>query len=45
MRTRVVLRDGGVVHNRIHLAKRSGKWVVVGYQIEARHPDPAADQP
>jgi hypothetical protein len=38
VRTSVVLRDGESVHNRIHLAKRGGRWVVVGYQLE---PDPA----
>ncbi len=38
-----MLRDGGVVHNRIDLAKRSGKWEVVGYKIEAG--TTAADQP
>ncbi len=38
VRTSVVLRDGESVHNQIHLAKRGGKWLVVGYQLE---PDPA----
>jgi hypothetical protein len=38
VRTSVVLRDGENVHNQIHLAKRGGKWLVVGYQLE---PDPA----
>jgi hypothetical protein len=38
VRTSVVLRDGEVVHNQIHLAKRAGKWLVVGYQLEPDTP-------
>jgi hypothetical protein len=34
VRTSVVLRDGESVHNQIHLAKRAGRWLVVGYQLE-----------
>jgi hypothetical protein len=34
VRTSVVLRDGESVHNQIQLAKRGGKWLVVGYQLE-----------
>ena len=41
-RTRIVLRDGEVVHNRIDLSKQSGRWVVVGYQIEAETLTPDA---
>jgi hypothetical protein len=34
VRTRVVLRDGESVNNQIQLAKRGGKWLVVGYRLE-----------
>lgn len=41
--TRVELRDGGVVHNRVDLARRNGRWEVVGYRLaptEAERPPP-----
>jgi len=31
--TRVELRDGGVVLNRVDLARRKGRWEVVGYRL------------
>jgi hypothetical protein len=31
--TRVELRDGSVVHNRIELARRSARWEVVAYRL------------
>lgn len=31
--TRVELLDGGVVHNRVDLARRNGRWEVVGYRL------------
>jgi len=31
--TRVELHDGGVVCNRIDLARRNGRWEVVGYRL------------
>ena len=31
--TRVELHDGGVVLNRVDLARRSGHWEVVGYRL------------
>lgn len=31
--TRVELHDGGVVHNRVDLARRNGRWEVVGYRL------------
>jgi len=32
--TRVELRDGTVVHNRVELARRSARWQVVAYRLE-----------
>jgi IS4 transposase len=40
--TRVDLHDGGVVHNRVDLARRNGRWEVVGYRLA---PVPSADEP
>jgi len=40
VRTAVVLRDGESVHNRIQLAKRGGRWLVVGYELETDAPQP-----
>ena len=40
VRTRVVLRDGDVVHNQIQLARREGRWLVVGYRLESEAPQP-----
>ena len=40
VRTRVVLRDGDVVHNQIQLARRDGRWLVVGYRLESETPQP-----
>lgn len=34
VRTRVELREGGTAANELQLAKRGGRWVVVGYQLE-----------
>lgn len=31
--TRVELRDGSVVHNRIELARRNARWEVVAYRL------------
>jgi hypothetical protein len=31
--TRVELHDGGVVNNRVDLARRNGRWEVVGYRL------------
>jgi hypothetical protein len=31
--TRLTLRDGSAARNDIELAKRAGKWVVVGYRL------------
>jgi hypothetical protein len=31
--TRVSLRDGGVARNEVQLEQRSGRWVVVSYQL------------
>ena len=31
--TRVELHDGGVVLNRVDLARRNGRWEVVGYRL------------
>jgi hypothetical protein len=31
--TRVELRDGGVVLNRVDLVRRNGRWEVVGYRL------------
>ena len=31
--TRVELQDGGVVLNRVDLARRNGRWEVVGYRL------------
>ena len=42
VRTSVVLRDGGSVHNQVQLAKRNGKWIVVGYQFEPDAPSTRA---
>jgi hypothetical protein len=32
--TGVELRDGTVVHNRVELARRTGRWQVVAYRLE-----------
>ncbi len=32
--TRVELRDGTVVHNRVELARRAARWQVVAYRLE-----------
>jgi hypothetical protein len=32
--TRVELRDGTMVHNRVELARRSARWQVVAYRLE-----------
>ena len=44
--TRVELRDGGAVHNRVDLARRNGRWEVVGYRLaptgEAAPPPPGS---
>jgi hypothetical protein len=32
--TRVELRDGTVVHNRVELARRTARWQVVAYRLE-----------
>ena len=34
MITRVDLRDGTVVHNRVELARRNARWQVVAYRLE-----------
>jgi hypothetical protein len=39
-RSRVVLRDGDVVYNQIQLARREGRWLVVGYRLESEAPQP-----
>ncbi len=31
--TRVELRDGGVTRNEVEMARRGGRWVVVGYHL------------
>jgi hypothetical protein len=31
--TRVELHDGGVLRNRVDLARRNGRWEVVGYRL------------
>lgn len=33
VRTRVVLRDGAIVHNDVALTKRQSAWFVTGYQL------------
>ena len=33
--TCVALRDGTAVHNHVQLARRTGRWQVVGYQLAA----------
>lgn len=33
--TRLVLRNGSVVHNEVRLAPRSGDWKVIGYSLRA----------
>jgi hypothetical protein len=38
--TRVELRDGGAARNEIDLAKRVGRWVVVGYELRTDAPPP-----
>jgi len=45
VRTSVLLRDGEHVNNQIQLAKRGGKWLVVGYRLldPASVPFPASD--
>ena len=37
--TRVELRDGGVVHNRVELARRNTRWGVVAYRLEPSDED------
>jgi hypothetical protein len=32
--TAVELHDGGVVHNRVEMARRNGRWMVVAYRLE-----------
>ena len=32
--TRVELRDGTVAQNRVELARRTGRWQIVAYQLE-----------
>jgi hypothetical protein len=32
--TTVELRDGTVVHNRVDMARRNGRWLVVAYRLE-----------
>jgi len=32
--TTVELHDGAVVHNRVNMARRNGRWLVVAYQLE-----------
>jgi hypothetical protein len=42
--TTVELHDGSVVHNRVELARRNGRWQVVAYQLEPSAQDaPRAD--
>jgi len=36
--TRIELRDGGTARNAVQLAKRGGRWVVVGYQLRSDAP-------
>ena len=36
--TRVELRDGTVARNEVQLTKRTGRWVVVGYQLRSTNP-------
>jgi hypothetical protein len=41
--TRVELRDGSIVHNRVELARRNARWEVVAYRLvptgeDASHP-------
>lgn len=43
IRTRVELRDGPSAHNEIDLAKRAGRWVVVGYDLRTDAPPPNPD--
>ena len=38
--TCVALRDGTAVHNRVQLARRTGRWQVVAYQL-ATESDPS----
>ena len=42
--TCVVLRDGTAVHNTVQLARRTGRWQVVAYQLAADG-DPAHHTP
>ena len=42
--TCVALRDGSAVHNHVQLARRTGRWQVVGYQLAADD-DPAHRTP
>jgi hypothetical protein len=39
VRTRVELRQGGPVHNELHLARRNQRWEVVTYEL---HGSPSA---
>jgi hypothetical protein len=42
--TSVELHDGGVVHNRVDMARRDGRWLVVDYRLEPSTEDaPRAD--
>jgi hypothetical protein len=36
--SRLELRDGSVIRNEIRLAKRAGRWVVVGYRLRTDAP-------
>jgi len=38
VRTRVALHDGGAAHNDVQLESRSGRWVVVGYDLVRSEP-------
>jgi hypothetical protein len=42
--TTVELHDGGVVHNRVEMVRRHGRWLVIEYRIEPSAEDaPRAD--
>jgi len=43
--TRIELRDGTVVRNHVQLARRTGRWQVVAYQLAAESdPSPRATE-
>ena len=42
--TSVELRDGGIVHNRVDLARRNGRWEVVGYRLAPDHAPKASGE-